>query len=585
MTSPFRSAMKPRMNKIGNDTPPWRVALGEEPPDAVITGGIVFNAITGEFLPDQSVWIKDGTIAYVGPDQDFPKGDKTLVIDAHGMVLLPGLLEGHTHIVNRCSIEEFVRHVIPAGVTTVITETIELASVVGKEGIDHLVKGLEEQPIRFYYTLPALCGLTDAQELVAPSNEELLPLLQDSRCLGVGEIYWANMLAEGRQGARVRELAAMALGLGKRVQGHTAGASGRKLQAYTALGISSCHEPITEQEVLERLRLGYWVMIREGAVRKELEEIKGIFNRKIDFRRLVLATDSMDPEGFLTEGYLDASVKTALRLGVDPAVAYQMVTLNVAEHFRLDHSLGALAPGKAADLVLIPSPADYSPRLVMCAGKILFQDGRLLVQPRTARFPEAMFRTVKVAGLPALSLPKRGRVRAMELVTRLVTRERIIDLEDPEDSGDVVMLVAVDRMGDRGAFMGLLKGFGLQGGACGTTMCWDTGDLFVVGNDTRSMETVLGRLRELGGGAAFAIRDELVAEFPAPLCGIVSLKPMEAVRDEIRRLEDALRANGVPWEKPLLTLDILGTAAIPHMRITHQGYVRLRDRALLPLEA
>ncbi len=138
-----------------------------------------------------------------------------------------------------------------------------------------------------------------------------LPLLKNPKCLGIGEIYWGNIFLEGRQGERIRELASIALDLGKKVEGHSAGATGRKLQAYTDFGVSSCHEPITEDEVLERLRLGYWVMIREGAVRKELPGVKGIFEKKIDFRRLILVTDGMDPEAFMEEGYLDASLKRA----------------------------------------------------------------------------------------------------------------------------------------------------------------------------------------------------------------------------------------------------------------------------------
>jgi adenine deaminase len=160
------------------------------------------------------------------------------------------------------------------GVTTVITEIIELASVAGKDGIEYPVKGFVGQPIRIFYTLSPLCGLTSAEETTAPTNEEILPLLKDPKCLGVGEIYWSNLFLEGKQGERVRELASMSLALGKRVEGHAAGASGRKLQAYSDFGISSCHEPITEEEVLERLRLGYWVMIREGSVRKELPGVR-----------------------------------------------------------------------------------------------------------------------------------------------------------------------------------------------------------------------------------------------------------------------------------------------------------------------
>ena len=560
------------------------VALGNIPPDTVITNGTVFNVFTREFIQGQSIWIKDGMIAYVGPDHDFPKEEKTLVIDADGMVLLPSLIEGHTHTVsNRYGIEEFINHVIPSGVTTVITETIELATIVGKDGIEYFVRGLEGQPIRLYYTVAPLCGLTPSEEVNAPTNEELLPLLKDPKCLGVGEIYWSNIFLEGRQGERVGELASIALDLGKRVEGHGAGANGRKLQAYTCFGISSDHEPITEEEVLERLRLGYWVMIREGSIRKELPGVKGIFNKKVDFRRLILSTDGVDPEGFLEEGYLDASLKRALKLGVPSGLAYQMVTINVAEHFHLDHLIGSLSPGKMADILIIPSPEEFSPQLVMCDGKIIFKDGKTMIEPKKIFFPDYMFNTVKVQGYAFPTLPSKGKVRVIELVTRLVTKERIIDLEDPEESKDLIMALVLDRLGSGKAFMGLLKGYGLQRGAYGSTMCWDNGDMIIVGCDIQSMKTVIRRLNEIGGGGVYVIGDEVVAEFPAPLCGIVSLKPMEIVREEVKKLEDSLRENGVKWEKPILTIDTLGTPAIPHLRITHHGYVRLKDREILSL--
>jgi adenine deaminase len=577
--------MKPSMNDIENRKNLSEVALGNIAPDTIITNGVVFNVFTREFIKKQSLWVKDGMIAYVGPDHDPSKGEKTLVIDADGMVLLPGLIDGHTHTIsNRLGIEEFIKHVIPGGTTTVVTETMEFAPIVGKDGIEYVVKGLEKQPIRFYHTIPAMCGLTPSEEINVPTNEELLPLLKDPRCLGVGEIYWGNIFLEGRQGERVRELVSIALGLGKIIEGHSAGARGRKLQAYACFGISSCHEPINEDEVLERLRLGYSVMIREGSVRKELDGVKDIFRKKIDFRRLILATDGVDPEGFLEEGYLDAALKRALKLGVPPGLTYQMVTINVAEHFRLDHLIGSLSPGRMADILIIPSPDEFSPRLVMCDGKIIYRDGKSMVEPKKVFFPEYMFSTVRIPGYTFPSLPNRGKVRVMELVTRLVTQEKIIDLEIPGESEDIIMILAIDRLGSGKTFTGLLKGFGLQKGAYGSTMCWDMTDLIVVGCDSQSMETVIGRLKEIGGGGVYAIGKRVIAEFPAPLCGIVSLKPMEIVREEVRKLEESMRENGVKWEKPMLTIDTLGTPAIPHLRITHQGYVNVKDRKILPVE-
>ncbi len=507
------------------------------------------------------------------------------MIDAGGKVLLPGLIDGHTHLIgNRYGIEEFIKHVAPRGVTSVITETIDFAMISGRSGMDSFVKGFDGQPIRIYYTVPPLAGLTPSEEVNALTRKEVLPFLKDPNCVGMGEIYWGNIFLKGKQGERIRKLASLTLGLGKRVEGHGAGAAGKKLQAYTCFGVSSDHEPINENDVLERLRLGYWVMIREGAVRRELAEIKGIFERKIDFRRLILVTDGMDPEGLLEDGYLDDSLRRALKLGVPPSVAYQMVTLNAAEHFRLDHLIGSLSPGKAADLLMIHSAEDFSPELVMCRGRILSEKGRSLVEPRKVTFPDDMYRMVKVDGSRLPSLPTRGKARAIELVTRLVTKESILDLEDPEATKDLLKIVAIDRLGRKKAFTGFIKGFGLQRGAYGATMNWDCVDLIVVGGDDPSIETAIGRLKEMGGGGVYAIGNEVVAEFPAPLCGIASLKPMETVREEVRRLEEALRRNGVRWEKPILTVDTLATPAIPHLRISHQGYVRFKDWKILPVE-
>lgn len=557
-------------------------ALGDVPVDTVITRGTVFNVFTREFIANQSIWIKNGKIAYVGPDHDPAKTENTTLFDAHGMVLLPGLIDAHTHISStKSGVDEFVKHVIPGGTTTVITETMDLAFISGEDGLKPWIDGFRDQPIRIYYTVPPLCGLTPSEEINTLSLEELLPYLKDPRCLGLGEVYWSNLFVPGPQGKRLFDLASTALRLGKQVEGHTAGASGRKLQAYSCLGVSSCHEPITPNEVLERMRLGYWLMIREGSVRKELEGVREVFTNNLDFRRLVLCTDSVDPIDIMDRGYLEDSLRKALRLGVRPELAYQMVTLNAAEHFRLDDRIGSISPGRMADIVLIPSPENYSPQLILCDGKLIYRDGKVLAQPRPIQFPELLFNTVKPQPYILPSSPSRGRVRAIELVTNLVTQESIIDLDDLQASKDVAMILAIDRLGNGGSFLGFIKGYGLNRGAIGSTQSWDTGDMVVIGCDPSSMTTVIERLKEIGGGYVYAISSEVLAELPTPVCGFLSPAPLEDIRDRMKQLERLLHENGVKFEKALLTLETITTAAIPHFRITHNGYVRLKDRAVL----
>ncbi|HUL31764.1 MAG TPA: adenine deaminase C-terminal domain-containing protein [Thermodesulfobacteriota bacterium] len=528
------------MSEIARRNVLSKVALGNIPPDTVITNGVLFDAFTREFIERQSIWIKDGMIAYVGPDSDPARGGKTEVVDADRMVLLPGLIDGQTHpFSSRSGVEEFIKHVIPSGVTTAVIEADEYAPFAGDDGVESMTRGLEGQPIRFYYTPSSLCRLRG-------SDEELF--LKD---LGLGKIGWTPK---------------------------------RRVQAGTKFDAFCCDGAMTPKEAVERLRLGDSVMVREGGARRELEGVKKIFERKIDFRRFMLATGGVDPEGFLTEGYLDASLRRALKLGVSPRLAYQMVTINVAEYFRLDHLIGSLSPGRVADIVTIPSPEMFSPQWVMCGGRMIFRDGVSLAEPRKVFFSDHMFNTIRIPEFTLPLLPEKGKVRSMELVTRFVTQEKIIDLENPEERKGVIMILALDRLGSGKSFMGVLKNFGLQKGAYGTTMSQETTDLIAAGCDNESMETVIGRLKEIGGGGVYALGKEIVAEFPAPLCGVVSLKPMAIVNEEVKRLEAVMRQNGVAWEKPVLTFDTLGTPAFPHLRITHRGYFTSRSREILSLE-
>lgn len=576
-----------------------RVALGEEPPDLVIAGGTMFEAVTGEFLPDRALWVKGGRIARVAASTEaVPPG--VPVLDTSGLTLVPGLIDGHTHI-NRLFVPEFVRALLPTGVTSVVTETMEFGATEGAAGIRPFVEALRDQPLRLYYTAPTLCGLTEEEEPAALEPTELDEMLADPRCLGLGEVYWSNALLPGAQGRRVRELIARTLAAGKVAEGHTAGAKGARLDAYVALGVSSCHEPISVEEALEVYRRGLLVMLRHGGIRRDLAALGPLFDRPLDFRRFALVTDSVDPERLATWGYLDQVVREALELGIPPHLVYRMASTNVAEHFRLEHELGHLAPGRWADLVALPGPKDFRPVFVMVGGTLVFDRGEVLAGPRPACLPPSLLGTVKVdpdralaaAGPPPL-LPAgegpppgpqlgSGPLRVLEHVTNLVTRETLLTLEEAA-SAEVVPVLAVERTRGEQAFWGLLRGFGLREGAYGTTMTWDSPDLLVIGRDERSVRTALSRLVDNGGGGVFAREGEVVAEFRAPVCAVASLEPLERVRGALRDLTDALRRSGVPWEDPLLAVDTLTTPAIPHLRLTHRGYVRLKDRALLALQ-
>jgi adenine deaminase len=64
-----------------------------------------------------------------------------------------------------------------------------------------------------------------------------------------------------------------------------------------------------------------------------------------------------------------------------------------------------------------------------------------------------------------------------------------------------------------------------------------------------------------------------------------SLLPVGEVVEQVASVQGALRSLGCAQPNPLQTIETLTTAAIPHLRLTPDGYVRLRDGARLGLDA
>ncbi|MCK5203234.1 MAG: adenine deaminase, partial [Desulfobacterales bacterium] len=265
-----------------------QVALGQKKADLVVVNARLANVYTGELVNDCTISIKGKWIAYVGKDQQYTIGSKTEVIDARGKTVIPGLIDGHTHLAWLSTASEFLKYAMKGGTTTIVTETLEPFMVAGYEGIIDFLESLNNQPLKILATAPVMISISKAARGI--SEEALQKLLERNDIIGLGESYWQAVLQDPDE---VLPLFEQTLLAGKTLEGHSAGASEKKLSAYIANGITSCHEPINADQVLERLRLGLHIMAREGAVRKDLDEIAKITKQGIDLRRLILVSDSI----------------------------------------------------------------------------------------------------------------------------------------------------------------------------------------------------------------------------------------------------------------------------------------------------
>jgi adenine deaminase len=557
-----------------------RVALGEAEADLAIINGSVVNVYNGE-VEKASVLIKGERIAYVGSDLAKAIGPSTQVIDAKGKTLIPGFIDGHTHIDNIYSISELLKYAMSGGTTTVITETCTIASPLGYQGVIQFLASIKNQPIKIFITAPPLVTLSPVTEEHSLTTTQLGKLLRRKDVLGLGEPYWGGVVS-GNQ--RVLELIAETVRRGKRVEGHSAGATGKKLQAYVSAGVSSCHEPISVEEVRERLRLGLFVLIREGAVRRELETVSPIKDDDAALNRLAIATDGIAPEQLISSGYMEFLVQKAINLGFDPIRAVQMATVNVARHFSIDDDIGGIAPGKYADIAIIPDLKTIKAEYVISNGQVIAQNGQVLIPPRQHRYPQSMLHTIHLASeftAADFAIPAEGsqaKVRLIDQATSLVTREALIDVPVTEgqlraDVGqDILKVAAIERAYGTGKrFTGLIRGLGLKKGAMATTDIWDCGDIIVAGADENDMALAVNRVKELGGGVVVGAGGNIVAEIALPVGGVISTQPLETIADKIQRIQQTATELGAKSPNFGLTLATLPSPAIPFLRICSSG--------------
>jgi adenine deaminase len=564
------------------------VGLGAAPPDLLVTGAEVVNVYTGEIVR-WDVAVADGRVAAVGPDLADTAGPQTERLDARGKVLVPGFFDAHTHLDTFVAVPELLREAIPRGLTAVVTEMAQLSSALGAAGARWFLETLGAQPIHAYATAPVITYLSARGAGGEPliDEEAMTALLEDPLVLGLGEVYWHRLLPEPD---RLLPLMERARALGKTVEGHGAGARGPRLVACAGAGLDSCHEPITASEALERLRLGMRVQIREGSVRRDLEAVLALRHTGASLRRVTLASDGIWPRDLLERGYMDGIVQRAIDLGLPPVTAYQMASLHGAEHFGLDRELGGIAPGRWADLLVLPDLRTVRPELVLARGRVVARDGRCLVPCPEAPLPTSVYDGPRPGPLdPAsLHLPAPGaqaEVRVIRIAGDIVTAETAAALPvrdgavraDP--ASDLLLAVVVDRRGGRARGFGIVQGFGLREGAVASTLSFDTADLVLVGATHEALAAAGRRAVELRGGFVVVDgRGAVRAELSLPIGGVAAAAPVPAVARALDDVEVALRELGCGLPRPLLALQTLTFTAIPALRLTTRGLLDVKSR-------
>ena len=554
-----------------------RVALGQEKADLFVRGGTVVNVYSGELVP-ANVAVLGERVAYVGPSEA-AVGPETEVVDARSLYVAPGWIEPHSHAYLYYNPESLAEAVLPGGTTTVVSDDLVFSMLGGAATSRAVADECARLPVRFlWYARPEPASPIEGGEHNYFDHERLEAVLDHPLVMGVGEApAWARFLQneEAPLGPAIVE----ANHRGLIADGHTTGARDDKLAALIAAGLRSCHEAITADEALERLRLGLWTPLRHSSLRPDLPELLRIVTEKsIDTSRILLTADGPSPDSIGEHGYLDGLLRLAVKAGVPPVRAIRMATVNAATYLHLDDHLGGVAPGRFADLVLLEDLSSFRPRLVIAGGRVATREGEL-VEPTPGIGWDSLglqleFREGSWIEDPALYDARPGDdLPVIEFVSDVIT-----NLEEPlpEDELPEGCLRAVHLTRDgRWISRALVRNFADELDGFATTAT-SSGHVLVFGRNPEAMALAASRVRDLGGGIALASGGHIVWESALPLAGIMTPGPFEEAHAVAKELKACLQDAGYPFSDPVYSLLFFTADFLPGPRLTWSGVLDAR---------
>jgi len=570
-----------------------QIARGQLPADFVLRNATLVNVCSGECYP-ADVAIADGLVVGISDPGGYHGREER---DLQGRWLAPGLIDGHMHIESTMLVlAEFARIVVPRGVTAVMLDPHEFANVLGVAGIRYVLESGRDLPLAAYVMLsscvPASSYESPYRVLLA---DDLLPLLEDERVLGLAEMMNMPGVLSGDEQVLAKIIATKRHGLV--VDGHAPGLNARDLSAYAAAGVMSDHECTTLEEARQRIRLGMWLMIREGSAARNLEALLPLV-KELHPPRVFFVTDDRDPQDLTTRGHIDSMVRRAIELGLDPIEAIRLASYNPAQYFRL-FDRGAVAPGFVADLVVLDDLKTFQVESVYKDGRLVARGGQLLVAvaPTGAKdlVPTGVTGTVHIGDVQEADLRIPGRPGLIEVVgiePGQITTQHLREEAPLRDGAivadpgrDLLKLVVIERHHASGSVgLGLVKGFGLRKGAIASSVAHDAHNLVIAGASDRDILLAARALEEMGGGFACVVDGEVRARVPLPYGGLISPLPAAELVQQLRALDAAAADLGCMLEHPCMTLSFLSLSVIPSLKLTDQGLIDVETFTLLPLQ-
>lgn len=544
-------------------------ASGREKAELVLKNATYLNVFSNE-LCQGDIAVTEGLVVGIGTYEGVKE------IDVSGKIVCPGLIDAHIHLESSLvTPAEFAKAVLPHGTTTVITDPHEIANVMGTDGIEYMLEATEGLPVDVHFMLPSCVPATALDESGARLDYRSVDsFYEHGRVLGLAEMMNFVGVVGGDTDCIEKIVAAQAHH--KKIDGHAPGLRDRELNAYIAAGVYSDHECSDYNEALEKLRLGQFIMIREGTAARNLEALAPILEPRY-CSRCMFATDDRHPNDLLNEGHIDSIIRKAIRLGVDPFIAVKTASHSAARYFALNNK-GAVAPGYLADMIVVDSLKDFNVEQVFKRGNRVYGDGEVApfavpeVDESLQKTARDTFHVQKLTEKD-FSEQRRRAVIGMVPGELITTDEGYAERVDTDK--DILKIAVIERhKGTRHVGLGYIKGYGMKKGAVATSVSHDSHNIIVVGTNDADMAAAANRVVENHGGICVMEDGAVRGDVRLEIAGLMSETPLEQVNEALENAKKVAHEMGVSGGiDPFMTLSFMSLAVIPTLRLTTRGVI------------
>ncbi|WP_251442838.1 adenine deaminase C-terminal domain-containing protein [Microbacterium sp. USTB-Y] len=562
------------------------------------------NVYSGEIYTTD-ILIQDGQVVSIDAGQS---STGARVIECDGLFAVPGFIEPHMHLESTgLWAPELARLLVPRGTTTVVVDLTNPLHTVGPLGLRDMIDAFRDLPLRSYFSIPSYAPLDPTRETAAYelSLDDLEMMLDWTESVSIGEAVSSKVLsADDEFLARV----ATTLNRGLRASGHGNDLPAHDesaLDAYVASGITDDHGTRTPAEMVSRLARGLTLFIVETPTRYNFSEgvLDHLKNNAIPTRSLQLCVDNITARNVAADGhgYLERPFKMAIQAGLSPIDTIRMVTLNPARYYHVEDSIGSIAPGRRADILLLEELDKFPPKVVIVDGRIVARDGALLGSPPTEQIPDRFRDTISlhpavtrerlsIAAPPnrehvrarVLALPEPGRAGNTCEIAELPVRTGRVH---PDSEKDIVKFCMVERYGRNGNMaVGFARGFGLRRGAIASSMSLPSNNIVALGVNDDDIWTAIQHLAAIGGGNVAVADGQVLADVKLPIGGIMSTAPFERLVDELERADrvvhDELGSNRLT---PFWTMSATVLHTAPELGFTDRGLYNLETDSFMSI--